>query len=198
MFIDQRLPTKVEVNAVRRDDEDIEIVTTDGGFETRNARADQSLLEFDISFPVAVYGDAVHAAVIALYKVVRGKLHTFRFRDPTDFQLTAEVIGVGDGVATTFQITQSWTAGGETESRKITRPVSPMQVFKDGVLQVSGYSINYSTGEVTFTAAPADGIEISVTGQFDRPVRFDTVQTMTALDLKRRHIDTATLKEVRE
>ena len=55
-FIDQRLPTQVEVNAVKRDDEDIEIVTTDGGHEVRNARSSQSLREFDISFPAATYG----------------------------------------------------------------------------------------------------------------------------------------------
>ncbi len=196
-FLNQRLPTKVEVNAVMRDEEDIEIVTTDGGYEVRNARASQSLREWDISFPAAEYGDAVHEAVIAQFKVARGSLHSFPFRDFTNSTLTAEVIGEGDGVTLVFQITQSWTVAGVTESRNITRPVATMLVFKDGVT-ASGYTIDYATGLITFTVAPADDVEISVTGTFDVPVRFDTAQTMTALDRRLKHIDTMTIKEVRE
>jgi len=197
-FLNQGLPTQVEQNAVRRDEEDIEIVTTDGGFEVRNARSSQGLREYDISFPAAVYGDAVHEAVIALYKVARGKLHSFRFRDFTDYQLDGEVIGTGDASTTAFQVVQSWTVDGTTETRTITRPVSPLSVYKDGVLQGSGYTVDYTTGIVTFTSAPGDGVAISVSGTFDVPVRFDTVQTMTALDRRLRHIDTMTLREVRE
>jgi len=197
-FLNQGLPTQVEQNAVRRDEEDIEIVTTDGGFEVRNARSSQGLREYDISFPAAVYGDAVHEAVIALYKVARGKLHSFRFRDFTDYQLDGEVIGTGDASTTAFQVIQSWTVDGTTETRTITRPVSPLAVYKDGVLQGSGYTVDYTTGIVTFTSAPGTGVEISVSGTFDVPVRFDTVQTMTALDRRLRHVDTMTLREVRE
>jgi len=197
-FLNQRLPTQVEIGAVLRDDEDIEIVTTDGGFEVRNARASQSLREFDIAFPAARIGDAIQAAVKAQYKVARKSLHTWRFRDFTDYQLDEEVIGVGTGAATTFQITQSWTVDGTTESRPITRPASPVQVFKDGALQGAGYSVNYDTGVITFTAAPADGVEISVSGEFDLPARFDSVRTVTAIDGNLKHFDTITVKEVRE
>lgn len=197
-FIDQRLPTKIEVNAVKRDDEDIEIVTSDGGGEVRNARASQSLREFDIAFPAAKYGDEIHDAVIALYKVARKSLHTWRFRDFTDYQLDGEVIGEGDGATTTFQIIQSWHAGGVSESRWITRPASPMQVFKDGVLQGSGYTVDYGTGVITFTSAPADGAEIAVTGEFDIPTRFDSVQTTTAINRGLKHLDTLTVQEVHE
>lgn len=197
-FLNQRLPSQVEQNAVRRDEEDIEIVTTDGGFEVRNARSSQGLREFDISFPAAAYGDDVHDAVIALYKVARGKLYPFRFRDFTDYSLSAEVIGTGDGAATAFQVIQSWTVDGTTETRTVTRPVSPLSVYKDGALQGSGYTVDYTTGIITFTSAPTAGVVISVTGTFDVPVRFDSVQTMTALDRRLKHIDTMTLREVRE
>jgi uncharacterized protein (TIGR02217 family) len=197
-FLNQRLPTKVEIGAQLHDAEDIEIVATDGGFETRNARSSQSLRSFEISFPAAKYGDAVHDAVIAQYKVARGPLHEWRFRDFTNYRLTAEVIGAGDGAATTFQITQSWTVDGNTESRPITRPVDPVQVFKGGVLQSIGYTVDYDTGVITFTVAPADGVAISVTGEFDLPARFDTAFSAAALSRDISHIDTMTVKELRE
>lgn len=197
-FIDQHLPRQVEIGARRTDDEDIDIVTTDGGWEVRNARASQSLREFEVSFPMSARDNAVYLAVVALYKVARGKLHTFRFRDWADYQLDGEVIGTGDGATTAFQITQSWTVDGETVSRNITRPISAMQVFKDGVLQVSGYSINYDTGVLTMTPAPALGVAISVTGEFDIPVRFDAPLNTLGYSADLEHIETITIKEVRE
>lgn len=197
-FLNQRLPSKVELGAVRRDAEDIEIVTTDGGWETRNARHSQSLLEFEISFPTAKVGDETRAAVIALYKAARGKLRTFRFRDYSDYQLTDELIGLGDGVTTAFQIKKSWTVDGVTESRRITRPVSPFVVKLGGVVQSAGYAIDYSTGILTFTGAPSVAEAVRVTGQFDLPVRFDTPLTSTMVTGSLEHIDTLTLREVRE
>ncbi|WP_257556407.1 DUF2460 domain-containing protein [Sphingobium sp. CFD-2] len=197
-FIDQHLPREVEIGARRRDDEDIEIVTTDGGWEVRNARSSQSLREYEISFPMSQRDNAVYQAVVAMFKVARGKLHSFRFRDWADYQLDAEIIGTGDGSTTAFQITQSWTVDGETVSRDITRPISSFQVFKAGVLQVSGYSINYDTGMLTFSVAPSLGVEISVTGQFDIPVRFDAPLETLGYSADLEHIETITLKEVRE
>lgn len=194
-FIDQHLPREVEIGARRRVVEDIDIVKTDGGREVRNARADQPLHEFDISFPMSERDGAVYLAVVAMYKAARGELHTFRFRDWADYQLSAEPIGVGDGSATTFQIKQSWTVDGQTASRKITRPISAMQVYKNGVLQVSGYSINYSTGVLTFSAAPANGVAISVTGEFDIPVRFDGPLETLGYSADLEHVETITLKE---
>lgn len=197
-FLDQQLPRQVELGAVRRDVEDIDIVTTDGGWEVRNARASQSLREFDVSFPTSRRNAAVFLAVVALYKAARGLLHSFRFRDWADYQLTAEPIGTGDGATTAFQITQSWTVDGETVSRDITRPVSAMQVYKNGVLQGSGYAIDYDTGVLTFSVAPAIGVVVSVTGEFDIPVRFDGPLATMAPTGDLEHIETITLKEVRE
>lgn len=197
-FIDQHLPRQVEIGATRRDVEYIEIVTTDGGGEVRNARQSQSLHEFDVSFPMSARDNAVYLAVVALYKAARGQLHSFRFRDWANYQLTAEVIGTGNGSATTFQVKQSWTVDGETHSRIITRPISALQVFKNGVLQTSGYSINYATGGLTFSVAPANGVAVSVTGEFDLPVRFDGSLETLGYSGDLEHIETITLKEVRE
>jgi uncharacterized protein (TIGR02217 family) len=197
-FIDARLPLEVEIGATRRDVEDIGIVPTDGGWEVRNARAAQSLMEYDISFPMSKRDGSVYLAVLAMYKAARGQLYAFRFRDWANHTLAAQNIGTGDGVTTAFQIVQTWTAGSETHSRKITRPVSAISVYLGGVLQVSGYSVNYATGIITFTPAPSAAVAIAVTGTFDIPVRFDAALETLGYSGELEHIETLPLREVRE
>jgi uncharacterized protein (TIGR02217 family) len=197
-FINQRLPTQVEIGAIRRDPEDIEIVRTDGGWEHRNARQSQSLLEFEIAYPMSTREGSVYTQVRNFYKVARGALNPFRFRDISDYKLEASIIGTGNASQTQFQITKSYTVGSETFARKITRPVSPVQVFRDGTLVTSGVSVNYDTGLVTFTSPPGTGVVVTVTGEFDVPVRFDGVFTMNQYSADLDKIETIGLVEVRE
>lgn len=199
-FIDERLPQEVEINAVRREREELDIVRTDGGFEVRNARHAQGVLEYDISFPHEEYDGAIVTAVYDLFRASRGGLHAFRFRDwdPKNNVLADEVIGTGDGSTTEFQITQTKTVGGVSSVRKVTRPVSPFTVKLDGITQGSGYSIDYATGILTFTAAPAAAVEVSVSGDFDIAVRFDLTYAATGYSGFLEHIDSLTLIEVKE
>lgn len=197
-LLTSRLPTNVEVNAVRRDVEDIEIVTTDGLWEVRNARHSQSLREWDISFPTGTYSGTTIAAVIAMYKAARGALYPFRFKDPIDNSATLEAFGTGDGVTATFQLRKNYTVGSDTHLRTITRPVSAISIYKAGVLQSSGYTVNYDTGSVLFSSIPGAAAALTWSGSFDVPVRFDTDLESTALDIRLMHIDTLTLKEIRE
>lgn len=45
-------------------------------------------------------------------------------------------------------------------------------VYKNAVAQASGYTINSSTGVVTFAVAPAGGVVITWSGEFDCAMRF--------------------------
>lgn len=195
-FIDARLPTQVELGAVRRDVETIEIVTTDGGWEQRNLRRAQSLLEFDLSYPHAGRDDAIYLAVKAMYKASRGGGLGFRFRDWSDYQADAAVFGTGDGVTTAFQLGIPYTAGSTTHTRRITRPVSTVSIFKDGV--ASAATINYSTGAVSFGAAPANGVVLAWTGDFDLPVRFDGALSIVGPATHLLHLEGITLVEIKE
>lgn len=198
-FINERLPQQVEINAVRREREAVDVVRTDGGFEVRNVRHAQAAFEYDISFPHGAYDDAIISAVYDMWRASRGGLYAFRFRDwdVKNNTLASEAIGTGDGATTVFQITQSYTVGGVTASRNITRPVSPLLVSKDGVT-ISGYSIDYTTGLLTFTTAPAAGEVIAVSGEYDIPVRFDMIYEATGYSSFLEHVDGLTLIEVKE
>ena len=49
-----------------------------------------------------------------------------------------------------------------------------MRVALAGVEQSSGWSVDTTTGLVTFASAPAPGTAITAGFEFDVPVRFDT------------------------
>ena len=199
-FINERLPQQVEIRAVRREREAVEVVKTDGGHEVRNLRHSQSLFEYEVSFPPGAYDNTVTQAVYDMWRASRGGLYAFRFRDwdSKNNTLSDEVIGTGDGTNKVFQITQTHTVGGVSSVRNITRPVSPFTVKKDGVTTGSGYSIDYATGILTFTTAPAADVVVSVSGLFDIPVRFDMTYEATGMASFLEHIDTMTLLEVKE
>lgn len=62
-------------------------------------------------------------------------------------------------------------------ARVIPRTTAPgigqaFQVFKNGVNQVSGWTVKNTTGEITFSVAPSNGTIISWSGEFDVPMRF--------------------------
>ncbi len=60
-----------------------------------------------------------------------------------------------------------------------------MRVALGGVEQMSGWSVDTSTGSVTFDTAPGAGIAITAGFEFDVPVRFDSDMLDVTLDLER-------------
>jgi len=86
-------------------------------------------------------------------------------------------IGTGNGTTTTFQLVKKYTSGSQTYTRNITKPVSGSLLisFDTGagpVNQSSGFSVDTSTGIVTFTTAPANGTLIRAGFVFDVEARF--------------------------
>lgn len=175
-YIDQRLPSQIELNAVRRELEPgLTINQKANGRVTTNQRFSQSQLGYEITYPPQGYSDSVITAVKNMYRATRGGNIPFRFRDfdPSMSQLSAEVIGTGDGATTVFRCQKSWTVGSITQTRIITKPANPLAIYFDGVLQSSGYTVDYDTGNITFSPAVPNGVEVSITGYFDILVRFD-------------------------
>jgi uncharacterized protein (TIGR02217 family) len=61
------------------------------------------------------------------------------------------------------------------EVRTITKPVAgTVHIYKDGVEQLSGWSVDMTTGVVIFNTAPAKDVAITADFELDVPVRFDT------------------------
>ncbi len=60
-----------------------------------------------------------------------------------------------------------------------------VRIALDGVDQPSGWSVNTTTGVVTFSSAPSAGVAVTAGFEFDVPVRFDTDVLDVTLDLER-------------
>jgi uncharacterized protein (TIGR02217 family) len=60
-----------------------------------------------------------------------------------------------------------------------------VRVALDGASSLSGWSVDTTTGVVTFDAAPTEGVAITAGFEFDVPVRFDTDVLDVTLDLER-------------
>jgi len=103
----------------------------------------------------------------------KGSYQGFRFKDWSDYKIT-QVIGVGNNIKTQFPIYKTYAVESYSVKRRITKPVSSgFKIFLDGIEQTSGVTLNSTTGIITFPDSPDTGVEVSVSGTFDVPVRFE-------------------------
>lgn len=179
-FAEVRFPEDISYGSKGGPGFSTEVYTATSGAEQRNRNWQFARCKYDVSHGIRDKADM--DIILNFFYVMGGKATGFRYKDWSDYQLDQEQIGVGDGATTVFQIQKTYTAGALSYSRDIKKIVEPaagppeilFQVYVDDVLQTSGYSVDYDTGLLTFTAAPADTKTIKVTCEFDVPVRFDT------------------------
>lgn len=171
-----RLPTTVEEGAVGGPRCSVIVHEAASGLEHRVDEWDVLRHEWDISYGIRSESDL--ATVKAFYLARGGKFRAFRFKDWNDYTLTTQLIGTGDGAEDAFQIVKTYTDGVQTYTRTIQLPVSgTLSVTVNAVAKVetTDYTVNYSTGVITFGGGdiPGSGHAVRVTGEFDVPVRFD-------------------------
>lgn len=190
-FHEVLLPLPFALGASGGPERRVDIVALGSGAEARNTPWAHGRRRYDIGGAVRTL-DQLHE-LIAFFEARRGKLHGFRFRDPFDFKSCAplaapsptdQVIGTGDGVATTFALTKTYGAGASAYVRPIVKPVAgSVRVAVDGVEVGSGaFSVDVTTGIVTFPAPLAGGAAITAGFLFDTPVRFDIDRLDLTLD----------------
>ena len=209
-FLDVRFPIDIAYGSRGGPEYSTTVTQTWSGYESR--QINWSLVRHRYN---AAYGTRTQVqleALLALFHAARGRGHSFRFKDWADFKSCAkeatpaptdQVIGAGDGSDATFQLTKTYSYGGQTYTRTITKPVSgTVRVSVAGVEKTiaTQFNVNYLTGVVTFTAGniPTLGQAVTAGFEFDVPVRFD----IDALDISLDHFlmgaTDAPLIEVRE
>jgi len=192
-FHDVRFPTGISRGASGGPERRTEIVALGSGFEERNQRWADSRRRYDAGYGVRSTDDLY--AVIAFFEERRGQLHGFRWKDWSDYKscapleaisATDQVIGAGDDTETDFQLVKVYGADFAPWTRTITKPVpGTVKVAVDGAEQVEGsdYTIDATTGIVSFTSAPGNGVEITAGFWFDVPARFDTDRLAVNLEM---------------
>jgi len=79
-----------------------------------------------------------------------------------------------------------YTSGAQSWTRAIAKPVAgSVRLALNGVEQMFGWTVDSTTGSVTFAVAPGAGVAITAGFEFDVPVRFDTDMLDVTLDIER-------------
>lgn len=123
------------------------------------------------------------SALLAFIIARQGALFAFPFYNHVDHSSASDghatpaiddqLIGVGDGSTTQFQLKKTYTDAGGSVAWNVTLPITgSVRVAIDGVEQLSGWSVNTQTGVVTFTTPPGSGLDVTAGFQFYVPVRF--------------------------
>jgi uncharacterized protein (TIGR02217 family) len=186
MFHETRFPTAISRGAHGGPERRTDVVVLGSGAEERNARWANSRRAWNAGYGVKSLDD-LHA-VVAFFEERRGRLHGFRWRDPMDFKScppgatpTAldQLIAAGDGATAVFQLTKTYGSAFNPWARDIKKPVAGTAlVAVAGATQTpaTDYTIDHTTGIVTFQPGHIPGIGQSITAgfEFDVPVRFDT------------------------
>lgn len=201
MHIATRLSDEVEIGAIRRDTMNLEIVRNDSGHEDRNRLWSQFLREYEITYPLQARNGGPSTSLGQVYDAflaTGGGEDSFDFQDWRDYTATDELFGVGDGVETEFNLVKSYEFGSRTHTRRIYRPVSAISIKKNGVtVNPADYTVDYDLGIVTFDAAVTNLHEVTWSGEFNVPVRFDPTIQSSAPTTDQEKYDTFTLFEVR-
>ncbi len=193
MFHEVRFPDDISRGARGGPERRTQIVELASGDEERNASWANSRRRYDAAYGIRRADDL--AAVVAFFEARNGRLYGFRWKDWADYKsclpsgmpaATDQTIGTGDGATTDFQLVKVYASGSQSWTRTITKPVDgTVLVAIDGVEQTTGWSVDTTTGIVSFTTAPANGAAITAGFEFDVPVRFDTDTLDVTLDVER-------------
>jgi uncharacterized protein (TIGR02217 family) len=204
-----RMPTSISYGAVGGPVWNTQVVASPAGKEVRISLLDEALVEWSVQ--LQTWDEERIRSLINFFNVCEGKAFGFRFKDWSDYYAGMTLVAgvglgytvphafaTGNGSATVYQLKKRYTVGGHTKERKITRPIrnytgdvhnagsgsSTVRIYVAGVLLTEGsdYTLDYTTGKVTFASAPANGAAIAWCGQFDVPARFDTDKMQLSME----------------
>jgi uncharacterized protein (TIGR02217 family) len=192
-FHEVRFPDNISRGAKGGPERRTQIVELASGDEERNASWANSRRRYDVAYGIRRADDL--AAVVAFFEARNGRLHGFRYKDWADYKSslpslaitpTDQQIGTGTGGLQTFQLAKRYTSGAQIWTRSIAKPVTgTVRVALGMVEQMSGWTVDTTTGVITFTTAPANGVIVRAGFEFDVPVRFDSDTLDVTLDFER-------------
>ena len=192
-FHEVRFPDNISRGARGGPERRTQVVELASGDEERNASWANSRRRYDVAYGIRRADDL--ASVVAFFEARNGRLHGFRYKDWADYKSalpsqaitpTDQQIGTGTGSLQTFQLAKRYTSGAQTWVRTIAKPVAGTVRLALGLVeQLSGWTLDATTGVITFTTAPANGVVVRAGFEFDVPVRFDSDTLDVTLDFER-------------
>lgn len=199
-FDDIIIPDTIALSGQTGPSTSVEQVSLSNGFRETNLLWTQKLRRLNIGYPNMTPTDAF--VILKIFEAVEGPLHSFLSKDRNDWNTTAgnmenggessitkddqklentaDQTDVGDGTEKDFLCLKDYSSGSTaTHRRYITKPQDgtgdfAIKVALDGVLKTEGvdYTVNYSTGVISFTVAPGIGVVPTAGFAFYVPVAF--------------------------
>lgn len=172
MIIDAvRMPVDVE-RGVRGGPQFSTIVNrTDGGSLVTNQNWSYPLYRGQVGYGIQSKDNL--RDVIKFFYARRGRLRGFLFRDWSDYQFDGETLGTGNGSNTDFNCVRYYADDVLPFTRPIKRPIeSTLVVYANGVAVSEANWSLVTGGIIRFGVAPANGVVITLQGEFDIPCHF--------------------------
>ena len=147
------------------------IQTAVSGKETRIGLWSYPIYDYDLPHAY-LRSDATNIelqTLVDFYNARNGPFDTWLFNDPDDNTATLMPFGIGDGSTTAFQLTRTLISSGFSEP--VSAPNTITQVRVNGSA-TGAYSLNSTTGVITFTVAPAAAAALDWTGTYYWRCRF--------------------------
>ncbi|GHE86379.1 glycoside hydrolase family 24 [Aliiroseovarius zhejiangensis] len=190
-FHEVRFPANLSFGSVGGPERRTEVVTLANGFEERNTPWEHSRRRYDAGIGMRSLDDV--ETLIAFFEARRGQLVGFRWKDWSDYksslpshppEYTDQIIAWGDGDRVEFPLIKTYRSGEQTYARPIQKPVEgtvKLGLKGDPLSEGTQFTVDYTTGMVTFMTAPETGAEVTAGYEFDVPVRFDTDRIHTSV-----------------
>lgn len=174
MFVEQIFPDTIAEGARGGRGWSTDLVRNRGGFEKGNANWGTPLGRWEVG-QVNRDFDETRRLQQFFHGVARGKLNSFRFHDRKDAKMNR--VTALRLTSTTYQMRQNylWSTG----NNLILLVKKPFMndntlVVTLGGTEVTDYTVDTTTGILTFGSAIATTTTVRVTGGYHIPVRFDT------------------------
>lgn len=191
MFHEVRFPASLSFGSIGGPERRTDVVTLANGYEERNTPWAHSRRRYDAGLGLRSLDDI--ELLIAFFEARRGQMHGFRWKDWSDYKSSLasaqvdfrdQVIGLGNGTSVSFQLCKTYRSGVFSYERPIAKPVAGsvrIGIEQDELREAVDFSLDDSSGQITFVHPPAVGMTIVAGFEFDVPVRFDTNRILTSV-----------------
>jgi len=182
-FVEQSLPLTIIPEFKATIAFDNIILENGAGVEQRIPKLTEYQLRADLSNIVLTESEANN--ILNFFKARKGKYEGFRFKFWADYwashipeyydtNVFTQGITAPNSTFTQYQLIKCYSVGNVNGYKTISKPItSTIQVFVDGSEITSGFTVNSSTGIITFST-PLDGeTAVNWSGEFELAVRFD-------------------------
>jgi uncharacterized protein (TIGR02217 family) len=172
MFLNVSLPEEISYSAVGGPEFLTNVAILQNGFEHRNINWEAPRYSYSIGYDVLNLESA--KKLLAFFNIVRGRAHSFRFKDWLDFEAKDQkLIRIENDK---YQLSKLYKLNDQYfYNRRITKPKNVE--IKNGdikLIENDDYTIDYHSGIVNIDEKKFDMSKVTADFEFDVCVRFES------------------------